>query len=270
MRKIGVSLTLLFISSIAQAWGPGTHTYVADALWTPKLMKANVLYGAVAPDFYLLKPGALLPGDPLFLATHYDYFALWRAASTPTGLALAWGFTSHNEAWGADYSAHLHSYSAPSETNGYVIFKAGQLQQLLVGQLNASGMGQYVPMITLDNCHFIIEYGIDLLAKQRHPELGEQLFDAATRRSAQMGALVARAYSHGDPAAAAALRDMEATWRAFMIQYGGLLKLPDAEALPAMAEFLVNLGVKLGVLPLPTTDEEEQALTNLIILGVND
>lgn len=270
MRRIGVSLAALLVSSLAQAWGPGTHTYVADELWHPKHMKANVLYGAVSPDFYLLKPGALLPGDPLFQATHYNYGAMWFAARTPAGLALAWGFTTHNEAWGADHSAHLRSFDYPAAKNGYVILKAAELQQLLIGQLNAAGMGQYIPMITPDNCHFIIEYGIDLLAKQRHPGLGDKLFGAATNRSPEMGALVARAYSNGDPATAAALRDMEATWRAFMIQYGGILKLPDTEAMPAMAEFLVNLGVKLGVLPLPSTPEEEAALTGLITLGLND
>jgi hypothetical protein len=260
-------LALVASATALQAWGPGTHTYVAYQLREVGTNKAELLYGAIAPDFNLLK--SMDPQDPLFLATHYLALAPWEAAGTPEERALAWGFASHNEAWGADRTAHIASLTLSDTSRGYVIQKAAVLKATLDAQLTAAGMGSYLGLITPDNCHFILEYGIDLLARRLDPYLGAKLVEAASHRSPAMGSLLARAYAPGDAEGGATLAYMEGVWRTFMIRYGGILKEPEAKALPLMADFLVDLGMQLQVLP-PVPPDQRPALVQLIGLALTD
>ena len=260
-------LALVASATALQAWGPGTHTYVAYQLKDVGTNKAELLYGAIAPDFNLLK--SMSATDPLFLATHYLALAPWEVACTPEERALAWGFASHNEAWGADHTAHIASLTLADTGQGYVIQKAAVLKATLEAQLTAAGMTGYLGLITPDNCHFILEYGIDLLARRLDPYLGARLVEAAAHRSPAMGSLMARAYAPGDLEGGATLAYMEGIWRTFMVRYGGILKEPEAKALPMMADFLVDLGVQLQVLP-PVPPDQRPALVQLIGLALTD
>lgn len=261
------TLALVAATAVLQAWGPGTHTYVAYRLKEVGTNKAELLYGAIAPDFNLL--ASMSSTDPLFLATHYQALRPWEVAVTPQEKALAWGFASHNEAWGADRTAHIASLTLPDTGRGYVIQKAEALQQALTLQLTAAHMDAFLPMITPDNCHFILEYGIDLLARRLDPYLGAKLVEAASHRSPQMGSLLARAYAPGYLATGTQLATMEGIWRTYMIRYGDILKQPEDKALPMMADFLVDLGIQLGVLQNPGP-ELRPALVQLIGLALQD
>jgi hypothetical protein len=260
-------LVLSASATLLQAWGPGTHTHVANQLKRAGTNKAERLYGAIAPDFNLLR--SMSSADPLFLATHYLPLRPWEEARSPQERALAWGFATHNEAWGADHTAHIGCLTLTDTSRGYVVQKAAALQQMLLGQLTAAGMEAFLPMITLDNCHFILEYGIDLLARRMDPYLGAQLMEAASHRNSAMGALMARAYAPGDAEGGAALAALEGAWRTFMIRYGHILKQPEHKALPMMADFLVDLGVQLKALPAVGPDLRP-ALVRLIELGLVD
>ena len=267
MKRTFLTLTLATAAPLLEAWAPGTHTYVAYQLKEVGTLKAERLYGAIAPDFNLLK--SMSSTDPLFLATHYQALTPWEVAVQPEEKALAWGFATHNEAWGADRTAHISSLTLAEGGGGYVIQKANVLANLLKTQLAASGMDGFVPLINADNCHFILEYGIDLLARRLDPYLGAKLVEAASHRSPLMSGLMARAYSQGDPATGIQLAYMESMWRTFMIRYGDILKQPEAKALPLMADFLVDLGLQLGVLLNPGPDARP-ALVQLIGLALQD
>jgi hypothetical protein len=265
--KLRMLTLALAASTLLQAWGPGTHTYVAHQLKEVGTNKAELLYGAIAPDFNLLK--SMSATDPLFLATHYLALAPWEVAASTQEKALAWGFATHNEAWGADHTAHIASLTLADTSQGYVIQKAAVLKATLDAQLTAAGMTGYLGLITPDNCHFILEYGIDLLARRLDPYLGAKLVEAASHRSSTMGPLMASAYAPGDAEGGATLAYMEGVWRTFMIRYGGILKEPEAKALPLMADFLVDLGIQLQVLP-PVPLDQRPALVQLIGLALTD
>lgn len=271
MKAIRFALVGMLAATAAHGWGPATHVMVANQLKSTGQYKAEVMYGAVAPDLYLLlTPNPMDPWDPAFRATHYPMgiYAPWAAAQTPEERALAWGYLTHNEGWGADHTAHITSNVFPGTGQGYVILKAAQLRALMLQQLEQMGMGSYAGLITEANTHFIVEYGIDLVAKGMEPELGEKLVEAAGHRSAAMGPLLARAYGQGDPQVEQAFQQAEAFWDPLMIRYGSILKLPMKKAVPQVAEFLVDLGVGLGVLQDPGADRP--LLVQLIQLGLKD
>lgn len=261
------ALVLSASATLLPAWGPGSHAYVAHRLRGTGPHQGERLYGAIAPDFNLLR--SISTADPLFRATHYQPLRPWEEARSPQERALAWGFATHNEAWGADRTAHIASLTLPDTGRGYVIHKAAALQEMLLDQVAAAGQHAFLPLITLENCHFILEYGLDLLARRLDPELGDKVLASAALCGAAMGALVARAYARGDPEGGAALAAMEGLWRTFMVRYGHLLTLPEDQALPLMAGFLVDLGVELQILPSLAPDLRP-TLEELIELGLAD
>lgn len=248
-------LTVMFSTS-AFAWGPATHTYIANQLQSTG-EKADQLYGAVTPDINLL-----LSADawsPYFQATHHEFMPVWTVASNSDSnavKALAFGMATHNEEWGADYTAHMHSMKYPDfQQGGYVIKKSQELCTLL----NQMYGGQIPPgILTLDNCHFILEYGIDLMVKMKDPAIGAKVMQSARHRSPEIAGLLMAAYPEADPTPkfgppgityGMELAAVEPVWREKMIQYGDILMLPSDKALPALATFLNQMAHDLNVLP---------------------
>jgi hypothetical protein len=251
-----ILLTVMFSTS-AFAWGPATHTYIVDQL-NGRGEKADQLYGAVMPDINLL-----LSADgqsPYFQSTHYDFTNVWTVAANSHSEAykgLAFGFASHNEKWGADYSAHIHSLRYPEfQQGGYVIKKSQELCKVL-----NDAYGSQVPpgILTLDNCHFILEYGLDLMVKSKDPWIGAKVMLAARFRSPRVSGLLMAAYPDVDPMPKLGLPAgttygtefamAEQVWREKMIQYGQILMLPNDKAVPALAAFLNQMAHDLEVLP---------------------
>jgi hypothetical protein len=272
-------LAVLLFSSVAFAWAPGTHAYIASQLKTPSTpdLLYNQMYGAMAADvdeFFTADPSYL---ETYFHATHYQPKNVWRAAqSMPVeDKALAFGFASHNEAWGADHNAHIGSFLYGRET-GYVIAKSQVLCGTLRAQLTAAGMTDYLPIITDMNCHFILEYGIDLLMARQDPGLGMNVYMAAATRDPNFGLMMVSAF----PTAVSPYASMgqefafaEAMtpgnggnmgWNLVLQQYGYILSLPEEQRIPAVAQFLTQLAMGLGVLP-PTNDEQQLAAMRALI-----
>jgi hypothetical protein len=259
---------------------------------------ANVMFGAITPDI-----NQLLSADqvsPYFFATHYPAMPglteqgfpdLWATANdevfgTPIARSLALGFVTHNEAWGTDYYAHIKSHLYPRYTNpqyrdqnGYVWVKAGQLCPLMKAQLSMAGIhDRLLDRLLKDtmNCHFIVEYGMDLVLKgTRDPLIGSKLLSAVQDHDATtMQALFAGTYTQEMTSPAEApmgviMAGTEPMWALVMTQYGNALSLPMNQAVPAVAVFLESLAeAQLFDEPLPP--ETKQMLTTVIELGLVD
>jgi hypothetical protein len=284
------------LSITAWAWAPGTHAYIANAIYPGN--PDNVIFGSIAPDI-----NQILSTDQnsvFFKDTHYDVMGMWASTSlvpTPSSKPLALGFLTHNEAWGADHYAHITSHLYPRYVNtdpryqgqnGYVWVKAGQLCSLMKQQTN--GMGGLATVLLSDpmNCHFIVEYAMDLLLKStRDPQIGQKLLAAASNYNEEtLQALFMAGYPQPVSAGNATTTGMvmafgEGTWAGLMKGYASALNQPTLkEAVPAVSGFLellaeqllqAQLQAALGLPPgAPIPKEVGQQLSKLIELGLVD
>jgi hypothetical protein len=236
-----LSLIVLLVAPASFAWGPGTHTYIAGQI-NPSAANADRRYGAIAPD--LNQMVSYDQNSPYFKATHHHSMYVWDAAGAdkPVQKDLAWGFVTHNEAWGADYTAHISSLTL-DHSQGYVIQKSQQLCAVLTQQLTQAGMTQYLGLVTLDNCHFVLEYGIEIMMQNEHPELAAQLGEAASAHSAESQALFANAFTakYG-PAFGTVIAYGDGQWRSLMATYAAVLGSSNPSNVDGMAMYLVFIG----------------------------
>lgn len=285
-RHTLICLLVVVATVPALAWPPGTHAYIA-AHAQPGADPVNVMYGAMAPDVNQLLSSDQL--SPYFFATHYPagryaqqgFPDLWysaQAMNTPASRSLGVGFASHNERWGADYFAHLKSRTYPNyrnaqypHQNGYVWVKADQLCPLMKSQLSAQGIDSPLLNALLAdsmNCHFIVEYGMDLLLKQTmDPEIGAKVLAAAqTHDEPTMQTLLAISYF--EPSGLM-MAGYDPYWSGILAQYGAALDLPMDQAVPAVAAFLEVLAEN-QILQTTLDDATRAQLTAVIQLGLVD
>ncbi len=194
-------VTLSGISTRLYGFGSAAHAYIAREVGTkegPACLQE--IYGALLPDAF-----NLTFGDPyqehLATLTHYDFMKLLDKATSPNDKALAYGFASHNEVWGADRTAHVSSTSDPG--SGYVIRKseelAGTLRPSVKFFLLLSGvpdpdtvLDEVLPAVT----HTAVETAIDLLVCQKEdPDIGQRLVLAAQTRGWSAPILLCKAYA---------------------------------------------------------------------------
>jgi hypothetical protein len=183
------------------AWGSATHAYIVREAGTkqgPTSLPA--IYGAVLPDAF----NAMF-GDPhqdhLWTLTHYEFMKLADKAESPSDKALAYGFASHNEAWGADQTAHLSSIGHPDQ--GAVTKKQAGLAATLAPQVRLFLLFNGVPnaQAVVDEilptvAHTAIETAIDLLiAQNQDPDIGQRLTLAARTRGWSAPILLCGAYA---------------------------------------------------------------------------
>ena len=199
---LGTALVLLSSMTVPlYAWGSATHAYIvreAGAKQGPTSLPA--IYGAVLPDAF-----NVMFGDPyqdhLWTLTHYEFMKLVDKAESPNDKALAYGFASHNEAWGADRTAHLSSIGHPG--SGYVIQKQTELAATLAPQVRLFLLFNGVPnaQAVVDEilptvAHTAIETAIDLLiAQNQDPDIGQRLTLAARTRGWSAPILLCEAYA---------------------------------------------------------------------------
>ncbi len=263
--KLPILLVFVFLVPAAFAWGPATHVYITKQVQNENLELKNQMYGAVAPDVNQVISSDQL--SPFFFATHYDFMKVWDTAKNGTTAqkSLAYGFVTHNESWGADYTAHISSRTLNPNT-GYVIQKANVLCMVMTQQLTAAGMGAYAGLLTTDNCHFVLEYGIDLMIRQQNPEVAHWLAGASLHRSGQMPDLLAAAYSGYGPQFAGAFIPADEGWRKNVHYYASLLGLPMDEAVPQVAAYLADVALKQGILPESVPPQLAQQLIELALI----
>ena len=245
---ITVLATLLCSAVSAYPWGWAAHTYVIDQLGS-KAPTANLqeIYGGMATDAFnyltLADPTLEPVQNILFHEAHYESQALWENAN-PSLKPMAYGFVSHNEAWGEDWTAHIQNLTLGGH-EGYVIIKA----QTLAAGLSAALNGIVAPADLLVVSHELIEYGIDLLVRKNQDKgIGLKMTTAAVERSNDFPLLLASTFgpsltsSIGIPPlqATAIIVGAENQYNMTMVIYGYILATPDdAQTMDLLVQFLL-------------------------------
>lgn len=261
---IACSLFVLHPGS-APAWNQATHAYIADRLGARGgIDNLDEIWGSVAPDFfnYVFDP-SLCPdwvSDQAQGADPATVLRVWDAARTHAQHALAFGFVSHNQTWGADHVAHTSGLRPGYEDDGYIITKAHALlgaeyqPGLTFGNAFAGlGMDQDTALLV---AHVVAEYAIDIrLGGEVDPLLGRKLATAARGGTKAFRPLLVRAFAAdygascfgGDTAkAASVLTTAESSWRTEMIFLGRAISQPEPVAVQRLAERLTSVLGELG------------------------
>ena len=280
-----VFLILLSLSTEAFSWGDATHVYISDRL-KARVGHDNIneMWGSLGPDIF----NFIFDEDlcPIWLAeqtqggTTNSFMKVWNAASTTSEKALAYGFVSHNEVWGADYTAHISGLTF-GQGVGYINAKAMVLLDTPINptvpydpNLNPkfseifSGIG-LEPDQQLIIAHVIAEYAIDIMLKNDvDRSIGRKLKVASRARSSKFPGLLVEAYAADYtanctgidyPTAVYIITSAESEYRNNMTFYGKAISLPEPIAVHLIAEQIVTLapGFLGGTLPIPEADAVE-------------
>ena len=278
--NLGSMLALLFLApGVAAPWGWATHTYLVSQLGVNEL---DAMYGALLPDL-----GQVM--DPTVNDYMHDQTTLRFSKLVGKGFALdldeiAWGFATHNERWGADYTAHnpLTGYTTLKVP---VLVTTTGLQATFLSLLLANGIpaahaeaiaAEFAPVLA----HEAIEYAVDLQVRdQQAPNSGILIYSAAVARAGSVPELLVRTYATNFaarfqltiPEAGALLVAGEAAWQAFTKQYGGLLAAYPTDQISVLlaqqgsvrlSNYIYGLtGVQLVVDPAILLDVLQHAFT---------
>jgi hypothetical protein len=203
-RALLVTVAFVFLSSVSAplyGWGSATHAYIAREVGDKQgSATLQEIYGALLPDVF-----NVMFGDPyqeqLWTLTHYEFTQLVDRAESANDKALAFGFASHNEAWGADRTAHISAIGHPD--SGYVVRKSDELAATLGPQVRlfllfsgvpnpSTVMDEVLPAVA----HAAIETAVDLLVCQNQdPAIGQRLVLAARTRGWSAPILLCKAYA---------------------------------------------------------------------------
>lgn len=271
-----IFLALICFSSNAFAWGSATHAYIDDHLYkkrglTDPAELNNRIYGANGPDVFNYMFNAYYVY--LYPQTHNNFMAVWKNANTENEKALAYGFVSHNDVWGADFTAH-HSGKTYGRGEGYIVAKAYELKSKLqqVPEFNALGLPDSV---ALEVSHNLVESGVDILTKRLDPGIGQKLMDSAINRSDEFPALLSNAYATGlagqfginQDEAAGIIHATEGAFRDFLIGYGYILTKDEATALQMISEQMAGLAINfLDSYGIPLVWPDGTAITSADLL----
>jgi len=277
-----ICLLLTMVPASAFSWGDAIHVYISDRLkaqWGYKNM--NEMWGSEGPDiFNFIFDPALCPAwlaDQTHGRTTDSFMKVWNAANTTSEKALAYGFVSHNEAWGADYTAHVSGLTFGQDV-GYVNAKAMVLLNTPINpaepydpNLNPK-LGEIFASIGMDPdqqlivAHVIAEYAIDIMLRNNvDPFIGLKVKVAALARSKKFPALLVDAYAADYsancpgidyPTAAYIISSAEEEYRNSMIFYGKAISMPEPVAVQLIAKQIVALASAFlgGPLPIPEAD----------------
>jgi hypothetical protein len=245
--SIVVSLAILFVFGISQAaypWGYATHAMVADKINKPNgARNLNEIYGAMTPDMFNFSFGLpVYEPNGLYEQFHYGFMKVWNQRKNGMEKGLALGFVSHNDLWGADWTAH-HGGLTYGVGEGYIIAKA-----LILGQVAPLPPELGIPEeIAFELYHTFVEYGLDVLTARIDPTIGWKISTAAVMRDEGFASLLIDAYAvdlspfFGSPEAAAAfVTYAEQEFRNTMILYGQILMLDEPLAINSLSQYLAG------------------------------
>ena len=257
----------------AFAWNQATHAYIADRL-AARAGSDNLseMWGSVAPDLFnfVFDPGLCVGwiADQTQGADPASAMKIWSFASTSKEKALAYGFISHNDSWGADFVAHHSGLRPGYENEGYIITKAKQLlnapsnsdnPQRTFGDVFAD-LGMSADE-ALEVAHLISEEAVDIrLANEVDPLLGRKLATSAQGVTRRFPALLVKTFaadyanhcfSDDDSIAASVLTATEEEHRNNMIFLGRSISQPEPVAVQMLSEQLVAVLPNFMGRPLP-------------------
>jgi hypothetical protein len=268
-------LISVLLPSAAFSWGSAVHAYIDGKLAAKgTLLNLNQVYGAMAPDAFNFAFDQPVYMGFLYEQTHTNFLKVWHEAELRPAKALAVGFVSHNDVWGADYTAH-HSGLTSGKGKGYIIAKA----EALKGILNL--IPEYIALnipdpVGLEVAHNLVENSVDILMRHVDRRIGEKVIAAALLPHPNMPLLLVKAYGGmladyagiSDRAAAKFIASSERQFRNITILYGQALTLDDAAAVQALAEQLADFAqaflASYGIILPPGTD-----LTPLLGFGIS-
>jgi hypothetical protein len=264
-----ICLGLLFSSSEAFPWGFATHAYMDDHLGKKGIRNnLNEIYGGVMPDLFntLFDYPEYL--DFLPVQTHLKFMKVWKASRGDVESSLAFGFVSHNDLWGADFTAH-HACQTCGQPVGYAYAKAN----VLLSEAPLSELG--IPdEIAVEIFHEIVENTVDILVKRTDPLIGYRLSSAAQQRSPRFPQLLVRAYVKRfasfagitELEAAQFIQSAENDFREAILSYGQILSQDEATAIQLISEQTANLAqgfLALYDITLPLTQGEIVGMVTL-------
>ena len=240
-----VCLGLLFSSSEAFSWGFATHAYVDDHLGKKGTKNnLNEIYAGVMPDLFntLFDYPEYL--DFLPVQTHLKFMKVWKASRGDAEKSLAFGFVSHNDRWGADFTAH-HACRTCGQPIGYAYAKANAVlsEAPLPPELGIPDE------IAVEIIHEIVENSVDILVKRTDPLIGSRLSSAALARSPRFPQLLVRAYAKRfasfagitELEAAQFIQSAENDFGEAILSYGQIFLQDEATAIQLISEQTANL-----------------------------
>jgi hypothetical protein len=245
-----ILLALVFFYSEAFPWGSATHAYIDDYLNKQTGTKnLNEIYGGMAPDIfnYMFDNPEYI--DYLYDQTHNEFMKVWEKVKFGMEKALAYGFVSHNDVWGADYTAH-HASRTLLIDEGYVITKAKVLEQVLYSTFDGLGLGgdEYYDL-RLELCHNLVEAGVDILMKRKDPLIGQKIISSALLRSPEFPLLLVKAYAKDFSEyagityldAVKIITSSEREFRKTIFFYGYALTQDEEKAIPLISGQMADL-----------------------------
>ena len=235
-------LSTLSLATPAFPWGSATHAYIDGQLGKPVIFDKQERYGGMGADAFNFMFATPAIGAYLYNQTHTEFMKVWDAARLPTGKALAFGFVSHNDVWGADMTAHHHGITFGQE-EGYVIAKAEILKGMLNQNPAFAALGLPDPVV-MEIAHNFVEYGADILLKRKDPLIGQRIIMSAMVRSPEFPLLLVKAYGSGlatfagisESEAAQLITATEMEFRKTIVAYGQALMMDEATALQLLSE----------------------------------
>jgi hypothetical protein len=282
-------ISLVFVMPPAAfSWNQPTHAYIADQVGA-RVGRDNLneMWGSVTPDFFnFVFDPALCPGwvSDQTHGTYSDTFLkVWRVADTSGEEALAYGFVTHNQAWGADHAAHIACRTC-GQDDGYVIVKARQLLSApypakpdrTFGYVFENTLGMSPDEASLV-AHVVIEEAVDIrLANEVDPLIGRKLATAARNETKRFQPLLVKAFSADyaaycfagdDSKAAQVLTAAEKNHRKDMIFVGEAISRPEQVAVRQLAEQLVAVLPDFLGRPLPVPDAEAVEIVEAAIFS---
>jgi hypothetical protein len=266
---LGLICVLFLLPAETFSWNQATHAYIADRLGARAgYGNLDEMWGSVAPDFFnYVFDQALCPtwvSDQTHGTYSETFLKVRDAADTDAEHALAFGFVSHNQDWGADYVAHVSGLRPGYENDGYIIIKARQLLTTPVDPANLqqtfgdafANLGMS-PDMALLVAHVITEYAIDVrLGNEVDPLLGRKLATAARNETKKFQPMLVKAFAAdyaaycfgGDyPTAASELTSAEKGHRKDMIYLGQAISQSKPVAAQLLAEQLAAVLSDLGL-----------------------
>jgi hypothetical protein len=254
-------ISLVCTPSALFGWGNATHVYYADELGRQHGgQNFHEMYGSVLVDAFNLKLDSL----GVFMAdrAHHDFIPLYNSAWRCDLKDIAFGFVSHNDTWGSDYTAHHVARTVSG--GGYAVVKGAELAPMLIPDivtiLVTAGLdtpsARYIAgALAPEFGHDLVETAVDLMIKRNlDPAIGRKIVLAATTRPLDTPLLLAAAYArplsqHSHMTLLKATKyimDAERENRQQIIQYGSLFTITEAEAIQGLA--MMNAAIAQGYL----------------------
>ncbi len=259
-KQIGLIILLSFYlicPATLFAWGLATHAYFGDKLGKTSIyLNWQEIYGAMAPDLNKSLFGTRYQ-DSLGVLTHSKFSLVSNLAKTSGLKAFAYGFSSHNEIWGADFTAHHEGRTTSGR--GYVSVQVTALksafqdsiQQILLNngidpQPADSLSAEYAPSLA----HLATELAVDIWIKRHEsPGIGKQMIQAAQLRSSSIPGLLVAAYAEplaqqcdiSRLTATGLILAAEKSFQECVSYYGYILSKNDSQLISLLSVYAANL-----------------------------